>query len=482
MDNEQFGGRTDDDLFSDDFEPVLPEDEIVTITNEFAAQTLVPDPPSAAAATSQAPAAPAAASHPPTTAQRTQQAAPTHAALQGQAPPKSLAQSRHNRPEKPSKPAGNKQNNQHNHSHNHSKHSKSHPSADVAALTATPAPTQEHAQVSEQTQAQAPAEPQAQTSSSAPPSAPTEPAAMAIKDKEKTQEGPAKTPSASAIGAARLGSGANPRTKLTETELAAKMEQMRILAAEKTRRFEQAQRDESEHAVAYAKGMEEARKRRAEEATKRRAADEDRRRLEEERAKNRERKLHAMGQKEGGWDEGKDERIQEEERKVYRGANGGVRGTKSNVGGGLSGSRFATPAAVAGGDGERREGGGYGGEREDRGFRGRGGGRGRGGRGGGRGGRALFDADGDRDADRHTEQQQKNWPRGQAAGAQKNKPILEPEAFPALPGSSAPKKIDVKTTMPALPSFNNSNAMLSPLIGKWADEVAAMDEKPPADS
>ncbi|KAJ4288728.1 hypothetical protein N0V88_007262 [Collariella sp. IMI 366227] len=37
----------------------------------------------------------------------------------------------------------------------------------------------------------------------------------------------------------------------------------------KTRRFEQAQRDESEHAVAYAKGMEEARKRKQEDAVKR---------------------------------------------------------------------------------------------------------------------------------------------------------------------------------------------------------------------
>ncbi len=50
--------------------------------------------------------------------------------------------------------------------------------------------------------------------------------------------------------------------------------------------------------------MEEARKRRA---STRRSGEEGRkrRRLDEERAKNRERKLQAMGMKEGGWDEGK---------------------------------------------------------------------------------------------------------------------------------------------------------------------------------
>src|SRR5690606_10674008 len=97
------------------------------------------------------------------------------------------------------------------------------------------------------------------------------------------------------------------RTKLTEDELAAKMSRMRLLAAEKARKFEVAERDEREHAAAYARGMEEARKRRAEEAERRKRGEEERRRMEEERERNRERKLKAMGggNREGNWDEGK---------------------------------------------------------------------------------------------------------------------------------------------------------------------------------
>jgi hypothetical protein len=40
----------------------------------------------------------------------------------------------------------------------------------------------------------------------------------------------------------RIGSGANPRTKLTEDELAAKMERMRILNAEKARKLSRLRR------------------------------------------------------------------------------------------------------------------------------------------------------------------------------------------------------------------------------------------------
>ena len=44
------------------------------------------------------------------------------------------------------------------------------------------------------------------------------------------------------------------------------MEQMRIASAERARKFEQAERDSQSHALAYERGMEELRRRRAEEA------------------------------------------------------------------------------------------------------------------------------------------------------------------------------------------------------------------------
>ena len=221
------------------------------------------------------------------------------------------------------------------------------------------------------------------------------------------------------------------------------MEKMRILAAEKTKRFEQAERDERDHAIAYERGMEEARKRKAEEAEKRRRADEDRRRLDDERAKNRERKLKAMGMKEGGWDEGKEERETEEDRRRggynFRGAHGGVRGSR---GGGLAGSKFATAS-------------------DDTEFfqsepRQRGRGRGRGGPVRGRGGRGGFD--GDRN--------------GAGPNAAETPAVPSSEDFPALP-SAGEKKPATATTNPEPLPFSP----LSPSTGKWDDEMAALDAK-----
>jgi hypothetical protein len=241
------------------------------------------------------------------------------------------------------------------------------------------------------------------------------------------------------------------------------MEKMRLLAAEKTRRFEEAQRDESEHAVAYAKGMEEARKRKADEAARRKVADEERRKLEDERARNRERKLKAMGMKEGGWDAGKEEQEAEGDR-GFRSAQGGVRGVRGGGGGGggggLGGSRFAAPPSGAGGD--------EGGEYDGFGLRGRGGGyRGRGGRGrGGRGGgRALFD---EREGEYGRDQGRRDAPA--AAPPPQKKAELKKEEFPALPtGAPAPKKLE--TTW--VPRTGGMDMPLSPPVGKWDEEVAA---------
>ncbi|KAF4586090.1 hypothetical protein GQ602_005395 [Ophiocordyceps camponoti-floridani] len=136
------------------------------------------------------------------------------------------------------------------------------------------------------------------------------------------------SPNTAANAEARLKSGSNPRQKLTDEELAAKMEKMKLLAAEQSRKFQAAEQDERQHAASYARGMEEARRRRVDEVGRRRRADEDRRNLDDERARNRERKLKAMGIKDGGWDEGKTAAAEEDARRGFRSAHGGVRGVK----------------------------------------------------------------------------------------------------------------------------------------------------------
>ncbi|KAK3349831.1 hypothetical protein B0T25DRAFT_249906 [Lasiosphaeria hispida] len=458
MDNEQFGGRTDDDLFADDFEPAGLEDQAPAAIPVEEVQAQTRDVPVHVEPKGEA-------------GEEVSAVEPPVAPLQAQ-PHKYLSQSRHNRPEKPARHSG---------SNNHNNNNNSH--ASRKQPTKAPAPATPAADASPPQALSAPAAATAITTSVAPPTAPKGPAASS--SASNTAPGAPTAPAgakyvstntASAVSEARLGSGANPRTKLTDTELASKMEMMRILNAEKTRRFEKEQRDETAHAEALAKSQAEQKRRRAEEAVKRRAAEEDQRRLNDERAKNRERKLNAMGQKEGGWDEGKQERLVEEERKSFRGAHGGVRGVR-NGGGGLAGSRYAN--APDGNDADRRGGddGSYGG----RGRGGRGRGVGRGGRGGGRGGRELFDANGDRAEDRNGDLSNQSWA---SLREKDNRPRAPPKAeeFPALPSSgNAPKKINTQAA-PATTTSANPNPIsiaaeipLSPAIGKWDDEMAAMD-------
>ena len=429
MENDQFGGRTDDDLFTDDFEPIAPEDQIQIIT-----PAAVEAPPQPEDATTQQPAAdvpvvPEAPAPPP-------QPQPT----------KSLAQSRHNRPDKAPRPSNN-QNNNHK-----------------AASKASPAP------------GPAPDASTTPATSSAPSTAPKAPAAASSATNKYVSGN-----TASAVSESRLASGANPRTKLTDAQLTAKMEKMRLVNAEKTRRFEQAQRDESAHAAALVRSQEEAKKRREEDAKKRRAAEDDRRQLDDERAKNRERKMNAMRIKEGGWDDGKEERLAEEDgRGNFRSAHGGVRGSKT---GGLAGSRYANTGGDDAAEDLGDDGYGYG-------TRGRGG-RGRVGRGGrgGRGSRTLFDADGERQ-DRNSHQlQSENWStiRDQEK-QQKKQAATKTEEFPALPSAGkskakgadssaavpdgASKKIDT-TAAPKSAPVPAEMGPLSPAIGRWDEEVAA---------
>ncbi|KAI1182526.1 hypothetical protein F5B17DRAFT_420013 [Nemania serpens] len=226
------------------------------------------------------------------------------------------------------------------------------------------------------------------------------------------------------------------------------MERMRILSAEKARKFEQAERDSRSHALAYEKGMEDARRRRAEEAERRRRGEEERRQMDQERAANRERKLKAMGIREGAWDEGKTAE-DDKDRRGFRGANGGIRGARNMKGpDGEEPSREFAPDE----------------------FRGRGRGRGRGGSRGGRGGRGGFADRFDRHATDGTspyqqQQQQQQKPPQQAPPTA--------DDFPALPPSAT--KPD--TTVEAAKPISLPLALNPPRIGKWDEEMAELDAK-----
>ncbi|KAI2462816.1 hypothetical protein F4781DRAFT_172282 [Annulohypoxylon bovei var. microspora] len=402
--DEQFNGRTDDDLFADDFEPVEAQQEAPPKVSDKSASPVAENEPPPVS--SEEPSVTATQPVPAPNAQR------------------SLDQSRHAN----AKPAPSP-------SHHHPRPRKHSPKPAAAATTPPESPQD----------------------------SPPKTANSGDNDNNSSNNGTSKKAHASPAKpgqntalADRLASGANPRTKLTDSELAAKMEQMRLLAAEKTRRFEQAERDSRSHAVAYEKGMEEARKRRAEDGERRRKGAEERHRMDEERAANRERKLKAMGAKEGGsWDEGKTLEEERDRRAGFRSANGGVRGARNT--GGIAASRFAERDS----DVVLREFG-----FDD--FRGKGrSGRGRGGsRGSGRGGRGGFNND-----SRPLTTQNGNAPYQQKAA--QAPPAVDD--FPALP---TPKKLDTTaqttdaTTFPTLsPSLN------SPPIGKWDDEMAALDAK-----
>ncbi|KYK61081.1 hypothetical protein DCS_02222 [Drechmeria coniospora] len=403
--DDQFGGRTDDDLFYDDFEPV-DSAPIVVADTPSTVQSMLTTPPTMTAPSVQ----------------------PDRPPVAPRSKPNGLASSRFaNQPDTP--PAAAKTKNSGG-GRNRAKASIPDSSSPAPASASMPSSAP-------QSETDTPA------ATSSPPST-TKPARPA------GQPAPAPAP-APATGAAppssRLRSGANPRQKPTDTELAAKMARMKLLAAEQTRKFEMAEKDQKQHEQAYARGMEDARKRRAEEAERRRRGEEDRRRLDDERAKNRERKLKAMSMKEGGWDEGKDAQAAEEgSRRAFRGANGSIRGTRSPAG--LAGSRYH---AVDGGEQQQQQ------HDVDRFLeeRPRGRGRGRGGRGGagrGRGGGGT--------------------PPSTSTKAQEAAPSLTKDEFPSLPLGTQKPAVDEKgpaiAAMPELPKL--------PAIGKWDDEVEAMEE------
>ena len=358
---DQFGGRTDDGLFDDDFEPV--ESEPVVSQEPVQEPAQEPEP---VVDEKPAPAQP----KPAPTAQATRTIAP------------GLASSRYADP----------------------------PTDPVVAPAPAPAPSP----------AQQP-----------PPSA--QPPADAPSGPKKKGQSSTET---AAVKQARLGSGANPRQKLTEDELSAKMEKMKLLNAEKTRKFEKAEQDEKQHREALARGREEQRKRRLEAEERRKRTEENQKQLNSEREKNRERKMKAMGLKEGGWDEGKEERAEEENRRGFKGANGGIRGARQGGRGGRHARDGEDPPDVDRFLDDRSRG------------RGRGRGRGNGSRGQGAAGGA---------ADRPQ-------PKKQAVPTQ--------DEFPALPADGTPKPEAQERPKPiSVPSYPPK------MGGRWDEEVEEEEMK-----
>lgn len=390
--DDQFGGRTDDDLFADEFEPV--EEPVVQQEPKSSTPPVLPDV--AAPAISD----PSTTPRPPSSsAQDVTTDTATSCETPPEEPPKTLMQSRHAPQQSPASTPRAPRAHRSNHTSNNTNHNATNPSP-----SNTPSG----------------------------PSTPTGPKADG-NERERRPHGLKQHPDS------RLTSGANPRQKLTEDELAAKMAKMKLLNVEKTKRFERANADEQSHAIALEKATEEAKKRRVEEAERRKREAVDRRQMDDERERNRERKLKAMGAKGGGWDEGKEERLVEEERRRggfnFRGANGGIRGPAPRGGGGLSSSRFAATT-------------------DDAEFMSGRGGRGRGR--GGRGGQGGFPSpDG-------SHMPASNGPSSKSAASKKDT-VLRPDDFPALPTKVAATKAEMASPM-------------SPL-GKWDDEMEAQDEK-----
>ncbi|KAM3066957.1 hypothetical protein ACMFMG_007101 [Clarireedia jacksonii] len=202
--------------------------------------------------------------------------------------------------------------------------------------------------------------------------------------------------------------GGPSHKKLTEEELTAKLERMKIINAEKSKSFQKSEEDRA----GYAEKVEEERQM----AT--------RRVMEGERMKNRERKLKAMGGRE--WDEGKDEKDFEDKKgrssQYVRGGHGGViRGR-----GGLAGSRYN----------DEPEENGYSGGSDN--YRGRGSNRGRGGRG-----------------------RDNNARGGRGAASPRPQTVPAPEDFPSLPTPS--KSMNITKSDPKSPLAG---------AGDWADEMS----------
>lgn len=183
-----------------------------------------------------------------------------------------------------------------------------------------------------------------------------------------------------AVRGDRTATGGLAKPKLSETELATRMEAIKLKNVSLTAAHERASADEASFQA------------REEQAQERRRLDrQNRQQMMGEREKNRARKLQAVGGRE--WDAEKGDTMPGDRDRgsgFRRGAFGGVVGGRAEVepitdtpDGDFDGSRYEEDGARRGGYGHRGRGGGE---------RGAGRGSGRGGRGGGRGGRGGFDS------------------------------------------------------------------------------------------
>ncbi|KAM0331245.1 hypothetical protein ACHAQA_002915 [Verticillium albo-atrum] len=427
--DDQFGGRTDDDLFSDDFEP---------LTSDTAAPHYRPAPPTAPTQTVDK-------IEPALTASK-EPVKPSPTPAKAQPVIKGLAHSKYSdkpAPRQPRQPPSNTSASNANKSSANQKPPAIQSS--VSAPIASQPETTSQKSTSEAIASQPDGHQSASTSSQPatsndggpPPSAPTGPSAGSHAPRGGKKNTGAAVPGQNTAlkSEMRIRSGGNPRTKLTEGELTERLEKMAILSAEKARKHELSQADAQTHAAAYAHGMEEAKKKKAAEAERRKRGEEERRRMDAERAKNRERKLKAMENKTGGWDEGKFE--EQEQEREFRGAHGGIRGARGADS--LAGSRYARTDLDQAADGSGA----------DDTYRGRGRGRGRGGPGRGRGGRGgNFNRDGSR-----------TLPSSHPTETP-NKPVVNTADFPALP-SADPKLSPDSPTGPL----------------NWGEEMESLDAK-----
>ncbi|KAM0279725.1 hypothetical protein ACHAQH_004416 [Verticillium albo-atrum] len=418
--DDQFGGRTDDDLFSDDFEPLT---NAAPVISSRPAPTAVTAP---AHAVENIEAAPISSDKPEK---------PVPAPFTAKPMVKGLAHSKYSdkpAPRSPRQPATCSPSNANKPSANQK------PTASPASISRSTTSQASSSQATSQATSQtSTVQPSTSNDTGPPLSAPTGPSAGTNTPRGGKRSTAAAVPGQNTAlkSEIRIKSGANPRTKLTEGELSERLEKMAILSAEKARKHELSEADERTHAAAYAHGMEEAKKKKAADAERRKRGEEERRRMDAERAKNRERKLKAMENKAGGWDQGKIE--EQEQEREYRGAHGGIRGSRGADS--LAGSRYARNDGDQGVDS-------FGGDDN---YRGRGRGRGRGGPGRGRGGRGgIFNG---RDGSGTSSTAPVDTP---------SKPVVNTADFPALPSVDSKLSPDSPT---------------GPL--NWGEEMESLDAK-----
>ncbi|KAK6535279.1 hypothetical protein TWF694_001747 [Orbilia ellipsospora] len=270
-----------------------------------------------------------------------------------------------------------------------------------------------------------------------------EPASPEAEDEEKATPAPptgpaAATPRKEFPARNRVTTGGPNRAKLTEEELASRMEAVRLKNQARTEKHLRAAEDEQKFQEAEQARKVEETKRRAEERKRQVEDGKKKKELDAEREQNRQRKLKALQNRE--WDSSKTEEDYNPSgysSRSRRGAHGGVSGFISNPD--ASYAREAGDGA-AGGDGERFFNSPRGRGRGGRGRRGD-----RGGSGGGRGGFAPA--------------------HGNTHGRQANPADFTNETeFPSLPGS----KPKAETETPLSPDTPR---------GTWAEQAQDAAEK-----